>query len=120
MIVIKKSESPKGNKDRHCYWLCQCECGNQVSVVGTSLINGTTKSCGCLRKNKIIDLTGQRFGKLIAIRKDEKPNKTSDRSCLWICKCDCGNETIVKSSSLRNGYTKSCGCLKKEVYKLKK
>ena len=68
-----------------------------------------------LRKNKIIDLTGQRFGKLIAIRKYEKENKTSDRSCLWFCKCDCGNETIVKGSSLRNGYTKSCGCLKKRI-----
>ena len=116
LTVINKIESPKGNKDRHCYWLCQCECGNQVAVVGTSLRNGITKSCGCLRKNKIIDLTGQRFGKLIAIRKYEKENKTSDRSCLWFCKCDCGNETIVKGSSLRNGYTKSCGCLKKELY----
>ena len=117
LVVIKRVKNYKNSNDRHCYWLCKCDCGNQVSIVGTSLTNGMTKSCGCLRKDKIIDLTGQRFGKLTVIRKDEKQKRTSDRSCLWLCKCDCGNEIIVKSSNLKNGYTKSCGCLRKEKYK---
>lgn len=35
-------------KARHCYWKCECECGNIISVLGNSLLNGTTESCGCL------------------------------------------------------------------------
>lgn len=60
---------------------------------------------------KFIDLTGQRFGKLVVIEKAEK-NKFGQ--ILWLCKCDCGNETKVISPSLNCGATKSCGCLRKE------
>ena len=54
---------------------------------------------------KRIDLTGQRFGKLVALEPTKKNNKTA-----WRCKCDCGNETIVFTFCLRNGNTSSCGC----------
>lgn len=57
-----------------------------------------------------IDITGQRFGMLTVI-KEVEPKKYSRR---WLCKCDCGNETVVYMSSLRSGNTKSCGCLQKE------
>lgn len=110
---MKRTESPKENKNKHYYWLCQCECGNQVSVVGTSLTNGTTKSCGCLRKNKIIDLTGQRFGNLTVIGIAEKSSTDKSRDSFWLCKCDCGIEKTIRGKSLRNGATKSCGCLRK-------
>lgn len=62
---------------------------------------------------KAKDLTGQRFGKLIAVT-----NLGLDqdrRSISWLCKCDCGNEKTVKSRNLLKGKTKSCGCLKKEI-----
>lgn len=59
---------------------------------------------------KLIDLTGQRFGRLIAIERVEKP-KNIKKGTFWRCKCDCGNETITMSTSLREGRTKSCGCL---------
>ena len=56
---------------------------------------------------KPIDLTGQRFGKLVAVRRlDEKKR----RIFLWECQCDCGNICKVDVSSLRSGNTKSCGC----------
>lgn len=67
---------------------------------------------------KAIDLTGQRFGRLTVIRLAEghrKPNGTMVRR--WVCKCDCGNECIVSVGNLKNGSTKSCGCLRKEVSK---
>ena len=54
---------------------------------------------------KRIDLTGQRFGRLAAIA-------YVGRS--WLCKCDCGSETVILTSSLRSGRTQSCGCLKRE------
>lgn len=58
-----------------------------------------------------IDLTGQKFGKLIVIRESEikKNNKRS-----WICRCECGTEKVITTSNLRNGNTKSCGCLKRK------
>lgn len=58
---------------------------------------------------KFIDITGQRFGRLVAIERTEK--KGSSGHLYWRCKCDCGNECLVTSSNLRNGSTKSCGCL---------
>ena len=64
--------------------------------------------------SRIIDLTGQRFGKLIVIR---FVGTTKARQAIWRCRCDCGNETDVKSSCLRNGDTRSCGCLQRMISK---
>ena len=58
-----------------------------------------------------INLTNQRFGRLVVI---EKTNRRSGRSIVWKCKCDCGKETFVSIGSLRGGNTTSCGCLQKE------
>ena len=58
---------------------------------------------------KKIDLTGQRFGKLVVIK--ESSERKSGRVC-WECQCDCGNTIVVKGLSLKNGDTKSCGCLR--------
>lgn len=60
--------------------------------------------------NKVKDLTGKRFGKLVVIGIDD----SSGRKTYWFCKCDCGNTKRVRSDSLQNGSIKSCGCLKKE------
>lgn len=60
---------------------------------------------------KFIDLTGQKFGRLTVIRRAENKGK----SVCWLCKCDCGNEVEVRSADLRNGMSKSCGCLRDEV-----
>jgi len=61
---------------------------------------------------KFIDLTGQRFGKLIVI-KCIGQNKWG--YYIYLCKCDCGNEKIISGQNLRNGQTKSCGCFQKEI-----
>lgn len=58
------------------------------------------------------DLTGVRFGKLVAI-KDAGSNKYKQH--VWECKCDCGNEKIILGTSLTNSSTKSCGCISKEL-----
>lgn len=55
-----------------------------------------------------IDLTGQKYGRLTVIERVENINGR----VAWKCKCDCGNEINVIAKSLRNGNTKSCGCLK--------
>lgn len=60
--------------------------------------------------SKLIDLTGQRFGRLVVLYR--APNKGKATS--WHCKCDCGNEKDVLASNLRRGITTSCGCYHKE------
>lgn len=59
---------------------------------------------------KFVDLTGQRFEKLVVIRRAEN---TSYGHPQWLCQCDCGNQTIVLGAHLRSGHTKSCGCMHK-------
>ena len=61
--------------------------------------------------SKLIDITGQRFGRLTVMR---KAGHAADRSTLWECKCDCGNTTIARRGNIIYGRTLSCGCLGKE------
>ena len=61
---------------------------------------------------RIKDITGERFGKLVAV-KNVGVNK--HKRALWLCKCDCGNECVVTSQELNKGDTQSCGCLHKEA-----
>lgn len=65
---------------------------------------------------KILDLRGQKFGRLTALFKN---GKSKDGRFLWHCVCDCGNEIDVPSSYLTSGNTKSCGCLQPEVARAK-
>lgn len=53
------------------------------------------------------DLTGKRFGRLNVIKR----NGTKSNFAAWLCKCDCGNTTVVIGRNLITGNTKSCGCL---------
>lgn len=55
------------------------------------------------------DVSGQKFGRLFAVRR--VANDRASGNAAFLCKCDCGDETIVKGSHLRTGHTRSCGCL---------
>lgn len=61
----------------------------------------------------MIDLTGQRFEKLLVLSRADSPNKQA----AWRCQCDCGNETVVLGWNLRSGHTTSCGCVHREAMK---
>lgn len=64
---------------------------------------------------KGIDLTGQRFGRLIVLsRAEDGHNRDGSPIRRWLCKCDCGNTKIITRRELRKGDTKSCGCLERE------
>ena len=60
---------------------------------------------------RVIDLTGKRFGKLTAI---SFSHKDRHHKAHWLCSCDCGNETVCPSATLRKGTCKSCGCLQRK------
>ena len=74
--------------------------GDEPSMFGSFYFMGTK-----------LDLTDRRFGRLVATRVAGKNKQGIYR---WLCKCDCGNEHIVKVSSLMEGNTNSCGCLVSE------
>lgn len=94
-------------------WKCKCECGTECYKPSKDLLDGKTKSCGCLqeesRHNAKIKLNkGERFGKLTVI---EQTSESNDEGILWKCKCDCGGYKLASSYSLRIGRVNSCGCL---------
>lgn len=102
-------------KKRGKIYHCKCECGNEKDVPAETLRRGESQSCGCLnrelaaercRKTRI-DLTGQRFGKLVALFPIYSKN---GGHTLWHCKCDCGNECDIDMGNLRQGFSQSCGC----------
>ena len=93
-------------------WLCKCDCGNETVALNYNLKSGSTTSCGCVLASKKKELTGKRFGRLVAI-KFIKSSKTTRAK--WLCKCDCGNICKVQTSMLINGTTVSCGCYNSEM-----
>lgn len=98
-------------------WECKCDCGNIVQVVNTCLLRNQTQSCGCLQKERasqsnIRDLSGQRFGKLVA----QEPTELRKQSCVvWKCLCDCGKTALLSSRELLKGTITSCGCEAKKT-----
>lgn len=107
LTVIERDNSYSNTK---VYYKCLCECGNTISVLKTRLISGEIKDCGCIdnRKRRFLDITGQRFGKLVALY----PTETRNRKMYWMCQCDCGNKVEICGDAIRRGNTMSCGCLK--------
>ena len=131
LLVLRKDLNvyyTTGGK-RKSKWICQCDCGEIVSVTGNSLKRGSTTSCGCYQAEKLgmsiddyrksfnattrgnglsQDFTGQRFGKLVV---REKVGNSKNGKTKWVCDCDCGGTTIVVGNNLKNGHTQSCGCI---------
>jgi hypothetical protein len=60
-------------------------------------------------KTRYKDITGQRFGRLVAI---QPLKRSTDHEKVWLCRCDCGQSHITRGTRLRSGFTQSCGCLK--------
>lgn len=60
---------------------------------------------------KFKNIEGERFTRLVV---NKYMGKDSDNKSIWQCICDCGNTIVVRTNSLTNGNTKSCGCFKKD------
>ncbi len=111
----------KNPVDRCAYWKCQCSCQNKTIVVvkSSNLLNGNSKSCGCLQKDKMHemrfnDLTGQMFGRLKVLHLD---HIDSNKGAIWVCQCTCPNKTLltIEAGRLKSGNTVSCGCYHDEI-----
>lgn len=77
--------------------------------------SGWRKRVCCV--GKLVDLTGQRFGRLVVL---ERAGSDNNKNAMWLCQCDCGNTTITSGKRLRHGETQSCGCLHQETFCNKK
>ena len=62
------------------------------------------------------DISGFRFGKLTAIRREESACKEA----MWLCVCDCGSRCVVRRSNLISGNTQSCGCSRSKMLSARK
>ncbi len=94
---------------------CICDCGKRCVKVFKEIRSGNTKGCGCrIDRNKEYydSLIGKKFNHLTIL---EIVGSNKDKKKLARCLCDCGNEHITTIKSIKNGLTKSCGCLQKEI-----
>ena len=102
-------------RDSGSTWRCLCDCGNEHFAASGSLRNGNVKSCGCLRRElardrrKSVDLSGQRFGKLLVLHQLDR-EEFRGKGKFYRCRCVCGRESEVSAHSLLTGNTKSCDC----------
>jgi len=109
-----------GGKGRK--WLCRCDCGALTFADGRELRNGRRISCGCVGRekakelarklglNRRLELTGKKFGMLTVIELDPEWDRQVKQTPIWICKCDCGSISKVRSGNLVSGHATSCGC----------
>jgi hypothetical protein len=97
------------------FWLCRCDCGHRQRIGTSDLLRGRRKGCRRCRAidNHLIDVTGQRFGRLFILK---RAGSTPRGGSLWLCRCDCGKRRKVWSVALRQGLTRSCGCLAKDLF----
>lgn len=106
-------------------WKCQCDCGNHIVVSKERLESGRKLNCGCgsflsHSKRHIIDLTGEKFGKLTVMEVSYNNEKTErDGKMRWKCRCECGNIIYTLRNSLISGNTKSCGCHSRTPFSFK-
>lgn len=123
LTVLDRAKDKVDKHGKHSVvWRCRCDCGNITYVRASNLSSGSTRSCGCLQKefniqknrcDRLIDLTGKRFGSLTVIKRVENRGNR----LYWLCRCDCGNLREISGSNLRLGHTKSCGCKRVEYFK---
>lgn len=108
---LTPKEYVKGGK-----WICECECGNIIIVDTRNLNSGHTKSCGCLQKEKAsqntYDMSNYEDENIKVLSRD---GSDEQQIAMWKCLCkNCGNIFSTRGSSIRAGYTKSCGCVHSE------
>ena len=123
LTVLEESAPPTEYTAYKGRWYrCRCQCGNTVVVRRDALVSGNTKSCGCLRRDvglerfkRVRIAPGQVFGRLTVLEESAPPTEFTSYKGRWYrCRCQCGNEAVVRRESLVSGNTKSCGCLQRE------
>jgi hypothetical protein len=137
-LTVIEFDADKSTK-KNPYYKCQCQCSNNdtlVSIRKSSLVNGTTRSCGCLTQKLKLEsykkngtkLKGNPQGKAALAESNRKRAEESARNLIGqkfhhltikevntpyvTCICDCGSEKIAHRSDVVSGKTSSCGCMR--------
>lgn len=113
LTVLCPSDQPHNNGG--IWWKCRCACGEEYECPGTQLVTGRKTHCGShVHKGnyRSMDITGQRFNRLVALAPTQMRSKKG--YVIWHCRCDCGKELDVPYNHLLYGNLISCGCRKKE------
>lgn len=110
---LKAKEIVRINKSKGAIWRCECSCGGEKEVPSSRLTGKKTQSCGCLVREakERSNITGQRFGKLVAVCFDHMDEKHKPH---WLFQCDCGSQKVLPIGSVKWGRVQSCGCLAKQ------
>lgn len=96
------------------YCLCQCSCGALAKLVNTAnLLLGRSKSCGCLRHELRVNRADSYIGRVFN-RWTVLDEHYENRRKYCLCRCECGTERWVVGYLLKNGESRSCGCLRRE------
>ena len=117
-LYIDKDRPRK--KGENIYWICQCDCGNIVSINSSNLRSGERVGrnmfCGKCHA-QLQDLSNKKFGKLTVLRHDDSiiSCKSNHYKNQWICQCECGNIISVIGNNLIRGHTTSCGCASRSI-----
>lgn len=97
---------------------CICKCGVARKVLRSSLMNGTSLSCGCHRREVLRerdyfeDLTGRDFGLWhVESKGDTRLYPRGGQVIMWNCVCKCGTRKQVSRLALKSGESQSCGCM---------
>lgn len=123
LLVVERAESKvQANGRKRTMWKCICDCGKTTVQESSHLIQGDVISCGCIknkksadrcreRKGKIfenvrVNCIGEKNGKLTVI--GEGPYLENERHRTLVCKCECGNEVIIRLCHRKKIF--SCGC----------
>ena len=124
------TEATKERKNGYIVWSCHCDCGKDILLDTRALQRGHIRDCGCAAKEKARqrdadrkrkgdgnerqgqakNLLGEKFGRLTVIAYAGKINGVHK----WLCRCDCGKQSIVRQDFLTSGKTQGCGCAGQE------
>lgn len=111
LTVLEEYRTVNSGKSTKIEWNCKCDCGDNLWVKSHSLLRGSTESCGCSR---VENIAGEVFGRLTVSSQYRIQNSGKKSRAEWMCNCSCGNNVWVKTNSLKNGNTQSCGCFRLE------
>lgn len=100
-------------------WELLCDCGNIFICKPAKVANGHTSSCGCYKRQLVLDahqeLVGKKYGMLTFVK---TTGEKKEKSYIWELLCDCGSIYYNTSISIVRGNTTSCGCFGKQQRKI--
>lgn len=116
LTVTEKAEVVRKNGKSRRLWLLECVCGKRIKVTRANFDRkgGGQKSCGCMKYKsphlgiKPQNLSGQRFGYLVAIAIVPGKISPADNSKVWLCQCDCGARVKKSVKRLHSNYGLHC------------